>query len=250
MKSKTNKVISTIVLIILISIMIFSGMKIYKWLKENRQNSNIRKEISNSVIIDENIDTIDKYSIDFVNLKQTNPDTIAWVKVKGTEIEYPIVKAKNNEYYLTHSFDKSYNTAGWIFMDYKNKLDGTDKNIVIYGHNRKNGSMFASLKNVLTKEWQEIQENHKIPFITENEKAEYQVFSVYKIEDEDYYITTEFKNETEFQTFINKIKSRSVKDFGVEVNTEDQILTLSTCADNNNYRVVLHAKKIIEERSE
>lgn len=121
---------------------------------------------------------------------------------------------------MTHSFDKSYNTAGWVFMDYKNKFDGTDNNMVIYGHNRRDGSIFGTLKNILTEDWQNNTDNFIIPFITEQEKSEYQVFSVYRIEKEDYYITTNFGTNNEFQKFIDKIKSRSVKDFNVDVKGE------------------------------
>ena len=130
-------------------------------------------------------------------------------------------------------------------MDYKNKLDGTDKNIVIYGHNIKDGSMFGTLKNILEEEWYNNEENYIIDLITEKEKLRYQVFSVYKIENEDYYIDTEFK-KNEFVKFIETLKERSIKYFDVEVVEEDSILTLSTCADNNKYRVVLHAKRINE----
>lgn len=115
--------------------------------------------------------------------------------------------------------------------------------MVIYGHNRRDGSMFGTLKNILTDEWQNNQDNFVIPFITENDKLEYQVFSVYRIEKEDYYITTNFSTNNEFNDFINKIKLRSVKDFGVDVTSDDNIMTLSTCDNDNNYRVVLHAKK-------
>lgn len=245
-KEKSRKIIVTIVLFIFIAIMIFSGIKIFNWLKENKHNRDIIEDISNTVTIDENLDNKDKYNVDFESLKQTNPDTIAWIKVNGTKIEYPIVKTTNNDYYLKHSFDKSYNSAGWVFMDYKNKLDGTNKNMVIYGHNRRDGTMFGTLKNILTEDWLGNEENFLIPFITESEKVEYQVFSVYRIEKEDYYITTGFKNNEEYKKFLDKIKSRSVKDFGVEATSEDQIITLSTCANNNKYRVVLHAKKVIE----
>ena len=200
-------------------------------------------DISKAVTTEDNLDDVNKYSIDFESLKQKNPDTIAWLKVNGTDIEYPVVKTTNNDYYMTHSFDKSYNSSGWAFMDYKNKCDGTDKNMVIYGHNRRDGSIFGTLQNILTEEWQNNSENFKIPFITENEKAEYQVFSVYKIEKEDYYITTNFGNNTEFKKFIDEIKSRSEKDFGIEVTENDNILTLSTCANDSRYRVVLHARK-------
>lgn len=243
---KSNKIIVWLLLLIFISMMIFSGIKILKWLKENKQNKEIKEDISNTVTIDENLDNKDKYNVDFETLKQTNLDTIAWIKVNGTAIEYPVVKTTNNDYYMNHAFDKTYNSAGWIFMDYKDKSDGTDKNMVLYGHNRRDGSMFGTLKNILTEDWLGNKENHLIPFITEKEKAEYQVFSVYRIEKEDYYITTGFKTDEEYKKFLNTIKARSIKDFGIEVDIEDQIITLSTCASNNKYRVVLHAKKIIE----
>ena len=130
-------------------------------------------------------------------------------------------------------------------MDYKNKLDGTDKNIVIYGHNIKDGSMFGTLKNILDEEWYNNEENYIIDLTTEKEELKYQVFSIYKIKNEDYYIDTEFKND-EYKKFVKKLKDRSIKDFGIEVTENDSILTLSTCADNNKYRVVLHAKRITE----
>lgn len=248
-QNKTNKakrIIVSILFLIFFSIMIFTGIKIVLWLKENKESKGIIEDIQNSITINDKINTIDKYNIAFNNLKQKNTDTIAWIKVNGTNIEYPVVKTTNNDYYMTHSFDKSNNSAGWVFMDYKDRFDGTDNNMVIYGHNRRDGSMFGTLKNILTEEWQSNEENFIIPFITENEKAKYQVFSIYKVEKEDYYITTNFGTDKEFQEFINKIKTRSVKDFNVNVTTQDSILTLSTCADNNKYRVVLHAKKIVE----
>lgn len=242
----SKKTIGIIIFLIFISVMIVTGIMLFRWIKENKHSQDIIEDISESISIDENIDNIEKYNIDFEELKQTNSDTIAWLKVNGTDIEYPVVKTANNDYYMTHSFDKSYNSVGWVFMDYKDKFDGTDNNIVVYAHNRRDGSMFGTLKNILTEEWQNNEENFIIPFITENEKTEYQVFSVYRIESEDYYITTNFGTDNEFQKFIDTIKSRSIKDFNVDVSIEDNILTLSTCADNNKYRVVLHAKKIIE----
>ena len=194
------------------------------------------------VIIDEGTDESES-KIDFNKLKQLNTDTVAWLKINGTQIEYPVVKSKDNSYYLTHNFYNSYNKAGWIFADYKNKLDGTDKNIVIYGHNREDSSMFASLKNILTKDWYENEANLKINLSTEQENSIYQVFSVYKIKNEDYYITTQFTQES-FNSYIDTMKKRSIKDFGIDVNPDDKILTLSTCDNNTKYRIVLHAKKV------
>lgn len=243
-KSKIKIFLSLLVLLILIGLMIFSGIKIIQWINENKENKKILDDIKNIVSIDNGQKGANKYNIDFKSLKQKNQDTVGWLKVNGTDIEYPVVQTSNNDYYMSHSFDKSDNSAGWVFVDYKNKLDGKDKNIVIYAHNRRDGSMFGSLKNILSENWQNNKENYIISFITEDEKAEYQVFSVYNIKKEDYYITTSFATNSEYEDFLKEIKARSEKDFNVEVNTQDNILTLSTCADNNQYRVVLHAKKI------
>jgi len=205
-------------------------------------------EISNSINIDTDNDnnevTEDRYEINFSGLKEVNSDIVGFLKVKGTDIEYPVVKGLNNDFYLNHSFDKTSNSAGWIFADYRNKFDGTDKNTVIYGHNRRDGSMFFTLKNILNEEWYNNQENLKVKFITENEETTYEVFSVYQTEAEDYYIKTSFKDNTEYAKFIETITKRSKNDFNIDVTIEDTVLTLSTCANNNKYRVVLHAKKI------
>ena len=236
---KAKRIITTILLLFFIILMLLSGTKIVMWVLDNAKNKEIINELSNFVMVDEN----NRYNVDFEKLKEENSDTVAWLKVNGTNIEYPVVKSDNNDYYLTRSFDKSYNTAGWIFMDCNNEADGTDKNAVIYGHNRRDGSMFGSLKNILTDEWKSNEENFTIQYITENGEEEYQVFSVYSIEKEDYYITTAFNSNKDFSDFINNIKSRSEKDFNIDVNSEDHILTLSTCANDNKYRVVLHAKR-------
>ena len=245
-KKKQKKIILLVLFIFFLSVMIYKGIKIYKWFNENKQVENSLKEIERAVTINGNINEINSYDIDFETLKQQNPDTVGYLRVNGTDIQYPVVKTNNNEYYLTHNYDKSYSSAGWVFMDYRNNNDIADKNIIIYGHNRRDKIMFGTLKNVLTQEWLNNSQNQTILFITEKEKAEYQVFSVDQIQNEDYYLTTQFKSNEEFQNFISKIQSRSIKKFEVPVNADDQILTLSTCANNNKYRVVLHAKKILK----
>ncbi len=129
-------------------------------------------------------------------------------------------------------------------MDYHNKLDGNDKNIVIYGHNTYNGTMFGTLRNVIKKSWYENIDNHTFNLVLENEVVTYQVFSTYSIKVEDYYINTKFKNNNEFDKFVKTLKRRSVYNYNVEVNGEDSILTLSTCTGGGKSRMVLHAKRI------
>ncbi len=245
-KIRNKKVM--IIRIILFIIIIVCVINIIKWLLENKKNKDLLNDmttlvkVANTINIEET--EVEQYTVEFEKLKDKNPDIFAWIKVKGTSIEYPIVQAKDNLYYLTHSLDKNYNSAGWIFADYRNKIDGTDKNLVIYGHNRRDGSMFGTLKDVLKKEWYDTSENQYITFETEDKPEIYQVFSVYQIKAEDYYIKTDFNNDKEFEDFINTIKSRSIKDFKNEVTKADNIITLSTCGNDNRYRVVLHAKKM------
>lgn len=251
MRRKKNKkykkaILNLILYIILLSILIYSGIKIFKWYKDKTNNNKIVEQIKNTVIVEENNEDGNEngYTVDFNKLKEQNNETIAWLKINNTNIEYPVVKGTNNSFYLNHSFDKSKNSAGWIFADYKNKFDNTDKNIVIYGHNMRDGSMFGSMLNILDAKWYENEENTNITLYTENEKCIYKVFSIYKIESEDYYIKTEFSDDNNFEQFVNTIKKRSIKEFNTDVSKDDNILTVSTCANNNKYRVVLHAKKI------
>ena len=250
MRRKKNKkykkaILNLILYILLLSILIYSVIKIFKWYKDKTNNNKIVEQIKSTVIVEENNEDGNEngYTVDFNKLKEQNNETIAWLKINNTNVEYPVVKGTNNSFYLNHSFDKSKNSAGWIFADYKNKFDNTDKNIVIYGHNMRDGSMFGSMLNILDAKWYENEENTNITLYTENEKCIYKVFSIYKIENEDYYIKTEFKNDNEFEEFVKNLKKRSIKDFNVDISKDDNILTLSTCANNNKYRIVLHAIK-------
>ncbi len=179
-------------------------------------------------------------SVDFTNLKEKNKDTVAFLKVPGTSVNYPVVQTKNNDYYLTHAFDKSYNAAGWVFMDYRNNIDDLSDNTIIYGHGRLSKTMFGSLKNVLKDNWLNNKDNHVIYLSSEKENTLWQVFSVYTIPTETYYLISKFGSEESHQKYIDTIKSRSIYDFNTEVTTSNKILTLSTCY-NDDLKLVLHA---------
>ena len=239
-KRTRNIIVIRLIQLILIICMIWSLIHIINWFKDNKKSSQIKKQIDEAIVIDDG----SEYKIDFDKLESTNNDVIGWIKVNNTNIEYPVVQTNNNDYYLNHSFDKSINSAGWIFADYKNKFDGTDKNIVIYGHNRKDQSMFGTLSNVLKKEWYEDENNRKLVLTTKHTEKIYEIFSAYQIQNEEYYIKTNFNNDNDFKEFINTIKSRSVYNFQVEVDENSKILTLSTCGASNKYRVAVHAKLI------
>ena len=182
-------------------------------------------------------------NINFDNLLKMNADTKGWIVVPGTNINYPFVQTDNNEYYLKHSYDKSKNKKGWVFLDYRNNIDSLSQNNILYAHGLVNNEMFGSLRRTTKSSWYSNKNNHIIKIVTSNNNNQlWQVFSTYTIEPEEYYITTKF-NENEFSEFINTIIKRSVYNYNVEVDVNDKILTLSSCY-NNQQRMVLHAKLI------
>lgn len=181
--------------------------------------------------------------VDFQNLLKKNKDTVAWIQVNNTNINYPVVQTTNNDYYLSHSYDKSTNEAGWVFMDFRNNPDFSSKNTIIYAHSRLDKTMFGSLSKVLKESWYKNKENHIIKLSTPTENTLWNIFSVYKIKEESYYITTKFSDNDSYQTFLNTIKNRSKYQFNTELNTNDHVLTLSTCYSNTE-RTVVHAKLI------
>ena len=253
MKIKKGNLLIGFIQVISIIIIIISLYYIYLWYIDNKKTENILNEIyENANVSSDNISVdndlkIEVENIDFNKLINKNPDTIGWIKVLGTDINYPVVQTNNNDFYLTHSFDKSYYKAGWIFADYINKNlknNELDKNTIIYGHNRQNNSMFGTLSNVFKEEWLSNKENHYINFSTLNNNMVWEVFSTYTIEKEEYYIQSNFSSDEEYISFLNTIKNRSTYKYDVNISKEDKILTLSTCTNVGKGRTVLHAKLI------
>lgn len=253
-----------IILFISLLICILCTIKIFIWNKDNNKVDEITKDINTKKIVKEEktetaeninppIDKSDDYwdyikmdmmSVDFNELKKKNDDTVGFIKVNGTNVNYPIVQSNDNTYYLKHAFDKTKNSAGWVYADYRNDMVNFDKNTVIYGHSRSNQTVFGSLKKVLNKSWYSNKNNHIIKLSTPTENTLWQIVSIYTIAPESYYITTKFSN-TQFKTFIKTIKERSQINFTGTLNENDKILTLSTCEDvAGTKRLVIHAKLI------
>ncbi len=260
-------------ILIFLSILIISSTKIIEWIKDSSSSEKeiIKIQEETEVIETETteeteiIETpeeekeIPKTSpywtyiemnlidVDFTELKEKNSDVSGWIQVNGTNINYPYVQTTNNEYYLTHSFDKTTNSAGWVFMDYRNNKSDFDKNTIIYGHSRKNNTMFGSLRKILKNGWLNNTNNHVIKLSTETENTLWQVFSVYRIPTTNDYIQVSFVNDQEFINFGEMLIGRSAYNFNTSVSSEDKILTLSTCYDDYD-KVVLHAKLIKREK--
>lgn len=187
-----------------------------------------------------------QYEKVFSTLQEINKDTIGWLTVNNTRIDYPVVQAKDNDYYLRRDYYQNKNRHGWIFMDYRNNPDELNENTIIYGHNLANQTMFGTLRYALNSYWYKKSANQIITFNTPNENMKFQIFSIYTIPTTNDYLDITFPTTDAYQTYIDLVKGRSIYDFNIEVTTDDKILTLSTCANGNDKRLVIHAKLIKE----
>ena len=204
--------------------------------------SNISEEILD-VEFDKQENKTKEINSDFDKLIDKNSDTIGWIKVNNTRIDLPVVQTDDNDYYLTHDFNKEYNSMGWVYGDYRNDFKNLDQNNILYGHTYKDTIMFSSLQYVLDDNWLNNKDNYIIEFNTLYENLNWEIFSIYTIPKTSDYLKVDF-NGNEFINFIDMLKKRSIKDFDVQFNDDDKIITLSTCYINSKNRLVVHAKLI------
>lgn len=179
-----------------------------------------------------------------------NNETVGWLKVNGTNINYPIVQHNDNSYYLEHDFYNRNSANGWVFADYRDDLDTLNNNTIIYAHNLINKIMFGQVPYLLKKNWFKTKSNQYIKLSTKTTNSIWQIFSVYTIEPTTDYLQSNFNSITSYQEFLDKIQKRSEQKFkNVSLDYTDKIITLSTCNNAGNKRVVVHAKLInIEDK--
>ena len=183
-----------------------------------------------------------------------NADLVGWLEIDGTEINYPVLQSDSEEdsqFYLTHSFAKKKDKNGSLFMDYRNDFVDRDTNIIIYGHNMKNGAMFGSLKKYLDKDY--LEKHAKIRFDTIYERGFYKVIGAFLSEvsyqDEytfRYYNFLNANNKSEFEAFaVNVMQLDALKQGTLDAKYGDQLLTLSTCSSyTDEGRMFIIAKRI------
>jgi len=252
-----KKIIRILILVLCIGVLVYNANYVYKWYNENKSAST---ETDDAIsIFEDEEETVEKELAELAKKAKTEKqkkelakkeaelrgkslnkvqkkykNVVGFLRVSGTKVKYFVTQYKNNSFYLTHSLDGKYNSAGNPFLDYRNKLD--DQALVIYGHNRLDNSQFGNLKNVRGKP------NTKITFTTKDGTNQYKIFSTYIIKNESYFNRVSFNNK--YDMFLRTITKRSQYNYNVKVTDKDKILTLSTCygASRLNKRFVVHAK--------
>ena len=246
-KITPKRILGIILLLASIGGLIFAGIRIFAWNDENDKTKSLENEARQYVRVIEGTKeqkskkrTLD---IDFAALKDRNPDTVAWLRVAGTSIDTPVVQTNDNDFYLSHTFDRSDSSAGWAFLDYRDKLDVENEtlNQIIYAHYRLDGSLFAELYKLFGSEWQGNSRNNDIILATPEGERHYKVFSIYHTDDQDKYIRTSFKKLSDYEDYLKHSYERSEHKFKIKPKVTDRILTLSTCNLKEGSRTVVQA---------
>lgn len=252
MNVRTKKILSIILTVVCLAVFIYAGhglvTTMLDYSKNNKIVSDLQETFYNASDADEAFQTNDgerKVRSGFDILLNENDELVGWITIDGTQIDYPILKADNNDDYLHRDFYGNSNILGSIFMDFRNNVTSNDLNTIIYGHRTKNGSMFEDLTKF---QEQEFFENHStFTFDTLYESYEAEVFAVYNTLTDFNYIQTDFSNTDDYEQLLTEVQGKSMIESEVEVGPNDRIITLSTCdyaLDDHNGRLVVQAKLV------
>lgn len=248
---KQNKKIKIALLGILIFIFVigigYIGYYIYKNFKSKND------DVLSNIAVDEKqiTETKTERILQLEELKKQNNDIIGWIKIENTPINYAVTQCEDNSFYMTHNYKKEYSAEGSIFLDKNYNWELPSSNLLLYGHNNKNKSMFAELLNY--KEESYYKEHPTIRFTTLQEDVNYEIIAVFKSRvyyksEKDvfrYYYFINAENEEEYNNYINESKKASLYDTGKTATYGEQLLTLSTCEySQEDGRFVVVAKKV------
>ena len=180
--------------------------------------------------------------VDIKRLKKINKDTVCWLNVSGTRINYPIVQAYNNDFYFENNYDKHSSSTGWPFMDYRNSSKINDDNTIFYGKSLTYGMNFGDLDKLF-----DDKNSRDIVILTNRKKYTYKLLSVYKTPFSEYFLINNFTSADEKEKFFEDIKSKSVMNYNVDVDYNDRIITLATNSSDNLW-IVAHAVLVSDEK--
>lgn len=172
-----------------------------------------------------------------------NPDFAGWITISGTRIDYPYVRSKDNEEYLTKDFYGKASRSGTVFLDFRNAGGIGDQHLMLYGHNMKNGSMFHDLVKFHDEAF--FNQNPQIILADLYTSRKYQIFSVYEISADDYMLPSEFDGTAAYSDFLKGLADRSMHPVQLMPDPDRRLLSLITCSYGvGNGRTILHALEI------
>lgn len=239
-KATKGNVISNIILIVAIIVFCVSGFQLFSIYKGYRDGEQEYDGLADQVVSIENDGNEEKFVVDFDALKEMNSDVVGWIRFdEPAIINYPVVQGEDNDEYLHKTFQGYENTVGTIFVDVYNNANFEDQNTIVYGHRMNNETMFNKLAEYRDQEFWK-----KYPYFyiytPDGRELKYDIYSVGVVQDTSSIYTHQFADDEAFAEFIEETKNSSLYDTGIEVTTDDKIVTLSTCVkERDDQRLVV-----------
>lgn len=201
-------------------------------------------------------------NIDWKKLKKINEEIVGWIRINNTKVDYPVLWHKSDDrtsqYYLKHNYTGGYDEWGSIFIDYRCEKGTDSQNVVLHGHHMQDNSMFGDLLKYggTTGNLDFYKKSPTIKFYTPEENGIYKIISVFKTNTLSShgeffnYMIGDFQNEKDFMNYVYNVRVRSLINCPVDVNEDDEIITLSTCSyEFTNFRTVIVARKVRDGES-
>ncbi|MBQ1992095.1 MAG: class B sortase [Clostridia bacterium] len=265
-KEKARKIVLDIAIIVfIVTAIILTKVAVIDPFLNNKKYDELRETVKNEIEIATEVTTDAegnevvrkiKTNKDWKKLKDINKEVIAWVQIKDTNVDYPVLQHKEDtldyQYYLYKDIYKEYSGYGSVFADFRSNRGVDSKNIILHGHNMKDGSMFENLMGYgkYKPDMDYYRKHPTIEFDTPKGVATYKIISVFKTSTLDAhgeffnYLTASFSSDAEFMNYVYLVRERSLIDTGVTCNEDDQLLTLSTCSyEYSDFRTVVVARK-------
>jgi len=252
-KISLGNIIRYIIMLIAAIVFLYSAFMLAKIYLEYKQGNDIYKSIADTVLVPIEVTTLENaedeqlpFKYDHQALLNINSEGIGYLYIPSINLQLPLAQGSDNDFFLTHTFNRTYNGSGTLFEDYRisNGLSAT--HVIIYGHNMKNGSMFAGLSKYLTPAFYQTAGNDIFYIYTENKLLEYKIFTAYISEPISNTYTYNFTNATGLQDYAQLMKQLSSYNTGVDVSSVAQIVTFSTCTSDGSQRVIVQGTFVKE----
>lgn len=252
-KKKRSRIINRVILVVAACVFVFAAFNLISILLEYKKGTDTYKNVADDVIETENQtvvltdengqeSTVDiPFTYDEAALKAINSYAIGYIYIPSIDVILPMVQYTDNDYYLHHLIDGTYNSSGCIFEDSRITDGINSSHVILYGHNMKNGSMFGRLRYYNTASYYSSGNNSKIYIYTGNELREYTIFSCYVSEPISDTYTYNFSTLEGMRSWASQMQSQSLYDTGVNISNSTQVITLSTCTNDGSKRFIVHA---------
>ena len=222
-RGKIRKVADTVIIMCLLVIAVFSGIKLYHLIREYRDNQQAYKNISEAAITSD-----DSLNVDFDELRKINPDVVGWIRYKCANIDYPIVKGRDNSKYLYTKIDGAYSDFGTLFVDAATEVPFEQFNTIVYGHHMHDGSMFGSLKKLRDPKF--CRKHPRMEFATPAGNYDLEICAFLNQPSDSVVFTNNVNTEKDRSAYIEWIRENAEYTTVTDITVDDRLVILSTCA--------------------